>query len=211
VAAAQPWLLAPAAALRGLWALYADPPVPPDPCVAGAALRCARAEADTWQDLLPLGRPLVLELVTPARFAAAALVLAVDAASERVLLAGPEGIESLPLAQLAPLWSGGYRYLWHAPAGFEEPLGEGDRGPAVAAVAERFARLDRQASPLAGELFTAGLRRRVELFQRTEGLAVDGYVGPQTLLRLNSAAGLVPAPEVRQARWQRLLEGGFRP
>src|SRR6056297_1453105 len=71
--ASPAWLLPPEAALRGLYALQGGTPVPGDPC--GGTLRCERGRADTWQELVPLERPLLIELVTPERFAAAALVL----------------------------------------------------------------------------------------------------------------------------------------
>ena len=201
------WLLPPDAALRGLYALQAGTPVPADPCAG--ALRCESGRADTWQDLGPLERPLLLALVTPERFAAAALLLALDERTATVATA--DGVATVPLAELAGYWRGGYRYLWDAPAGFASGVAEGDESPAVAAVAARFARLDGQAQPLATERFTPRLAERVRLFQRAEGLAEDGIVGTQTLRQLNVAAGLVPAPAVRAAAWDALLAGGFRP
>ncbi len=181
--------------------------MPADPC--GGALRCEAGRADTWQDLAPLARPLLLELVTPDRFAAAALLL--ELGERAATLATRDGVVAVPLAVLADYWRGGYRYLWDAPAGFGSGLAEGDDGPAVAAIAGRFARLDGQPEPLAGERFTPRLAERVRLFQRAEGLAEDGIVGTQTLRRLNVAAGLVTPPAGRAAAWETLLAGGFRP
>jgi len=201
------WLLPPGGVLRGLYALQGGTPVPTDPC--SGALRCEAGRADTWQDLAPLARPLLLELVTPDRFAAAALLL--ELGERTATLASRDGAVAVPLARLADYWRGGYRYLWDAPAGFGSGLAEGDEGPAVAAVAERFARLDGQAQPLTGERFTPRLAERVRLFQRAEGLAEDGIVGTQTLRRLNVAAGLVPSPAARTTAWEGLLAGGFRP
>ncbi|MHA7816615.1 MAG: ExeA family protein [Pseudohaliea sp.] len=201
------WLLPPESALRGLYALQGGTPVPAAPC--GGALRCEDGRAETWQDLAPLARPLLLELVTPDRFAAAALLLEVGERTATV--ATRDGVAAVPLADLADYWRGGYRYLWDAPAGFGAGLAEGDEGPAVAAVAARFARLDGQTQPLAGERFTPRLAERVRLFQRAEGLAEDGIVGTQTLRRLNVAAGLVPPSAGRAPAWEGLLAGGFRP
>jgi general secretion pathway protein A len=201
------WLLPPDGALRGLYALQGGTPVPADPCRGD--LRCEAGRADTWQDLAPLARPLLLELVTPDRFAAAALLL--ELGERTATLATPGGVTAVPLADLADYWGGGYRYLWDAPAGFGSGLAVGDEGPAVAAVAGRFARLDGQLQPLTGERFTPRLAERVRLFQRAEGLAEDGIVGTQTLRRLNFAAGLVPPPAARAAAWEALLAAGFRP
>ncbi|HKK22228.1 MAG TPA: AAA family ATPase [Pseudohaliea sp.] len=205
--APPPWLLPPDGALRGLFAVQAGTPVPADPCAG--PLRCASEEADTWQALAPLARPLVLELITPERFAAGALLLGFGERS--ATLAGTAGVVSVPLASLARYWQGGVRYLRDVPEGFGSGLREGDENPAVAVVAERFARLDGQARPLTGELFTAALARRVRLFQRAEGLTEDGIVGAQTLERLNVAAAVVPGTAALQQRWQELLAGGFQP
>ncbi|KGE04913.1 ExeA family protein [Pseudohaliea rubra] len=202
-----PWLLPPEAALRGLYALQGGTPVPDDPCAG--TLRCERGRADTWQEFGPLERPLLLELVTPERFAASALLLVLGERS--ATLATREGVATVPLAVLASYWRGGYRYLWDAPDGFGSGIAEGDQGPAVRAVAERFARLDKQAQPLAAERFTPRLTERVRLFQRTAGLVEDGIVGTQTLRQLNAAAGLVLPPSDRGAAWDELLASGFRP
>jgi general secretion pathway protein A len=68
----------------------------------------------------------------------------------------------------------------------------------VAQVAELFARLDGQQQPLAGERFNASLQQRVRLFQREHGLAADGVVGMQTLLKLNQQLGVdISAAEAR--------------
>ena len=62
--------------------------------------------------------------------------------------------------------------------------------PEVAAVARLFARLDGQPAPLAERVFNGALETRVRLFQAQHGLAVDGVVGLQTLLKLNEATGV---------------------
>ncbi len=205
--AVPPWLLPPEGALRGLFAVQAGTPVPADPC--SGPRRCVSAEAETWRELAALGRPVMLALITRERFAAGALLLGLGERS--ATLASSGGVLSVPLATLAPYWQGGFRYLRDEPEGFDGGLREGDQGPAVATVAERFARLDSQARPLADERFTAPLTRRVRLFQRAEGLTEDGIVGVQTLERLNIAAGVVPGTAALREQWRALLDGGFQP
>lgn len=206
-AAARAWLLSPEEGLRGLWALQGGTPVPADPC--GDTLRCESGRADTWQALASRARPLLLEMVTAERFAAAALLL--DLGERTATLATPTGSTTVSLGELAPLWSGDFRFLWDAPAGFDGLLREGDSGPAVAEVAARFARLDGQERSLSDNLYNAALATRVRLFQRAEGLTEDGIVGAQTLQRLNVAAGLVPGAAARRERWDQLLAAGFQP
>lgn len=191
---------------RALWQLFAEGEPPAGLCAPGDAvgrLRCARERASSWEPLQALGHPSVLALRTPEGFSAAALLLAFEGAA--AVLATEEGAVRVPLSSLVSWWSGGYHYLWVAPQGYRGVLAEGQSSPAVAAVASQFARLDGQPEPLSGERFNSALRRRVELFQRAQGLEVDGLIGPQTLQRLNLLLGEVPVaaqPPASAAHWE---------
>ncbi|TCO78416.1 ExeA family protein [Chromatocurvus halotolerans] len=198
-------------ALSALWSLYTDAAMPAAPCRDGnsGSLRCVSAGADTWQELQALGHPLVLDLVSRERQARAALVIALE--HDVALLATVNGVEKVDLAALAPLWRGGYRYLWQAPPAFEGVLGPGDAGAAVASVAELFAVLDGQAQPLTTDRYSPQLEQRVRLFQRRHGLNDDGLVGEQTLRQLNRMAGQVPGGEALHARMDALRERGAWP
>jgi general secretion pathway protein A len=173
-----------------VWSLNSDQPLPADPCAVDALepLRCSTAAAETWDDLLALDRPVLLDMVTAQRFAASAVLLGVE--GRRAWVATGQGPEQLALAELAPAWRGSYRYFWHPPAGFTRPLALGDSSPVVAEVAALFARLDRQPVALAETLFNEALQTRVRLFQRNHGLQADGVVGERTLLKLNELLGI---------------------
>jgi general secretion pathway protein A len=180
------WLLSVDSGYAGLWALASEVLQPLEQCsqqlVAGVS--CVTGKAETWQDVLELDRPLLLDMVTPERFSATALLLDVRG-RDAIVATSDGGVQTLPLADLGVQWSGGYHFLWHPPEGFEQPLARGDSDPAVAAVASLFARLDQQGESLSGHLFTAALEQRVLLFQQQYGLKDDGVVGRQTLLKLN--------------------------
>jgi len=153
-----------------------------------AGLACYRDTVRTWDALQGYDRPLVLELVTPERFRAAALLLAIE--GQRARLATGDAIEVVPLAELTPLWSGEFYLLWQPPSGFDGPLSLGDEGPAVAEVARMLARLDGQARPLSDGRFNQALQARVRLFQESNRLEADGVVGVRTLLKLNEQLGI---------------------
>ncbi|MDX1732912.1 MAG: peptidoglycan-binding protein [Halioglobus sp.] len=146
---------------------------------------------------------MLLSVVTAERFAAEVLLLGIEGRHAWAWSGG--ATVRVALADLGPLWTGSYRYLWHPPAGFAGPLSMGDSGPAVAAVAELLARLDGQPRPLAQDEFNAALQQRVRLFQRREGLADDGVVGVQTLLALNRRLQLDPGAQVAR---ETLAAGG---
>lgn len=198
-------LLPPQQSRARLWSLYSPEPVPDNPCPKALhhGLTCVEGQAQTWDELVDLDRPLSLAVVTPERFSAEVLLLGMEGRSAWVWTG--EEVAAVELAELAPLWSGAYRFLWHPPAGFQQPLARGDEGETVASVAALFARLDEQPVPLAGKVFNANLEHRVSLFQRQHGLVDDGVVGVQTLLKLNEQLGIDPS--AARARAQLTAQG----
>ena len=187
------WLLPPEEGLALLWSLGRSDPFPAGLCETSSSSnndrqRCARADAETWDNVLALDRPVVLEAITPQRFAASVVLLYVDASQARVLTAS--GVIRVPLEALTAAWGGGYRFFWQAPEGFTRPLAMGDRGAVVAEIAALFAQLDGQPQPLTSDRFNAALRQRVRLFQREQGLEDDGVVGERTLMQLNLQLGI---------------------
>jgi general secretion pathway protein A len=190
--AAPEWLLAPQEAWSRLWSLYSPAPLPATPCAGQVqdGLACVEGAAQTWDELSALDRPLLLDMITPERFAAGAVFLGSNGRSAWFATSGD--VVEVQLAELGPAWTGRYRLLWHPPTGFMRPLGIGDNSPAVAQVALLFAQLDGQQQPLAGTRFAPALEARVRLFQRKHELEDDGVVGMQTLLKLNEALGIDP-------------------
>jgi general secretion pathway protein A len=197
--------------LARLWALNSDQPAPEFPCLDGLqyGLACTEGEVWTWDELAAFNRPLSLETITPERFSAETLLLGIEGASAWVWTEA--GVAQVSLAELAPYWTGRYRFLWHPPPGFVKPLAVGDDSPVVAAVAQLFARLDKQPQPLSGTRFNRALEQRVRMFQKQHALIDDGIVGAQTLLKLNEQLGVdVTAQQARmqlqQSSTQRLTE-----
>jgi general secretion pathway protein A len=192
-------LLPPGDAFAQLWAIYSEAPVPENPCAmeVQSGLACYEGQAWTWDELAVVDRPLLLEAITAERFQAEVLMLGVVGSAAWVLTG--EGVAQVSLAELAPYWTGRYRYLWRVPQGLEQPLMLGQESDAVAWVAEQFARLDGQAEPLAQRRFNPALQQRVRLFQKDQLLVDDGVVGLQTLLKLNDQlGGDVTAVQARQ-------------
>jgi general secretion pathway protein A len=187
---AAPWLLPTSDALAQLWGLYSPEPQPADPCDERIhfSLACVEKSAATWDELGQFDRPLLLEMLTPARFTASVLFLGAN--SRTAWVASDTGVVPVGLAELGPLWTGKYHFFWHPPKGFHKPLRLGDKSAVVARVAALFARLDGQDQPLTGPRFNQALEQRVRLFQREHGIVADGVVGMQTLLKLNEALGI---------------------
>ena len=190
---------APSVAMTELWALYSAEPAPDEVCMSAAqtGLACLEGEVWTWDELDVFNSPLLLEMITPQRFSAEVLLLGMDEPMAWVLV--ENAVVSVPLAELAPYWTGRYRLLWHPPVGFEKSLVLGDDSAVVALVAQLFARLDAQPTPLAGRRFNRALEQRVRLFQQQNTLVDDGVVGVQTLLKLNEQLAIdVTAAQARE-------------
>lgn len=183
------WELSVREANEVFWQAASNSPVPstvcPPPRITG--LNCTIQSVQVWNDLMSLNRPVLLEMVTKDRFAAAAFVLAFREAS--ALTWTKQGVREVPLAELAGGWTGGARYLWQAPRGWSGSVALGNTSSAVNVIAQMFATLDDMAAPTVTN-FGQALQDRVRLFQETEGIVADGVVGEQTLLRLNDRLGI---------------------
>lgn len=198
------WTFSPDAGRERLWLLASDVPSPgsvcPPPPMTG--IRCSEGVAAVWNDIASLNRPVLLEMVTPQRFAESVLVLRFEGVE--AILWSDQGLVSAPLSDLAPTWTGRYQYLWQPPRGWVGPIGLGESGPVVAEVAQMFATLDGVSLTTISQYGDA-LATRVRLFQAAEGLVADGVVGEQTLLRLNDRlnVGLTTTRALQRAqRWQ---------
>ena len=183
------WELRVQEASEWLWQAASNTPVPssvcPPPKITG--LSCSKQEVDVWNDVMALNRSVLLEIVTNDKFAAAALVLAFGETT--ALMWTRQGVLEVPLGELADSWTGGVKYLWQAPQGWTGSVGLGDTSPVVNVIAQMFATLDGMAVPTVTS-FGPALEARVRLFQVSEGIAADGVVGEQTILRLNDRLGI---------------------
>jgi general secretion pathway protein A len=205
------WLINENLALEQLWRLNSDAPFPAGVCAGPESeaevdgLRCLKGTAQVWDPVIALNRPVVLDMQTPGRFSAATLVVAFEGAVAWVL--SDKGVERVRLVDMARAWRGHYRMFWQPPQGWGRPLVEGDVDPVITVVAQLFATLDQQVTPLTEQRFTPALAERVRLFQAQKNLIADGVVGVQTLLKLNDALGTGLAPDVALRRAQWLTEG----
>ena len=212
--AAPAWELRIQEANERFWQAASNTPVPstvcPPPKITG--LSCSKQSVNVWNDVMALNRPVLLEMVTKDKFAAAALVLSFGDA--RALTWTRQGILEVPLGELADSWTGGAQYLWQAPQGWTGSVGLGSTSPVVDVIAQMFATLDGMAAPKV-ESFGPALEARVLLFQEREGIAADGVVGEQTILRLNDRLGIGLTSQralERSSMWvtQATVAGGYQ-
>ena len=212
--AAPAWELRIQEANERFWQAASNTPVPstvcPPPKITG--LSCSKQAVNVWNDVMALNRPVLLEIVTKDKFAAAALVLAFGDAT--ALTWTRQGILEVPLGELADSWTGDVQYLWQAPEGWTDSVGLGNTSSVVNVIAQMFATLDGMAAPNVAS-FGPALEARVRLFQVSEGIAADGVVGEQTILRLNDRLGIGLTSQralERSSMWitQAAVAGGYQ-
>ena len=182
------WLFSPVDGEALLWRVASDLNQPASVCPAmtGSAIQCTMTRSDVFDDIVEWGRPVLLDMVSPDRFSATTLLMGFD--GMEALVWSDLGLVRVTAGELASAWSGGYRYLWRAPEGWDGALSVGSSGAPVTIVANMFATLDgRELRPQA--VFSEDLAKRVRWFQESEGLVADGVVGEKTLLRLMDRLG----------------------
>lgn len=161
-----------------------------NPCLASVAVNysCEKVRLASWDELKDINRPGLMTLATSDKKWVYLLLVGL---SENYMLIIENGVERIiPWRDIAPLWTGDFYYVWSRPQGFEKTLQLGDKSDLVTWVAEQFAQLDQQPAPLTRQFFTEKLKKRVELFQRTQNILPDGVIGAQTLRRLNEVLGV---------------------
>lgn len=176
------------AQLATLWGLTPDG----NPCESDAGrLRCHRSNGGI-AELRQLDRPAVLALYDEAgqppgqpRYA---LLTALTA--DKAMLGIGNQSRSIAIGELMRQFRGEFVTLWLAPPNTRGPIDMGDRGEHVDWVAAQLASLNGFEPPSSGRKFDAEVHKLVRLFQRAQGLFVDGVAGPITLMHLNRAAGV---------------------
>lgn len=151
-------------------------------------LNCLKMKGNL-RSLRLYNRPAVLSLINSKgqTFYVAVTKISADFASVNV-----NGEETkFKLADLESRWFGDYTLLWRPPPNFTGSIVAGNRGKEVTWVANLLAAANGQ--PLPGQeimTYDEAMVEQIKAFQLRMGLVSDGIVGAQTLIYLNSEAGL---------------------
>ncbi|HGY9610590.1 ExeA family protein [Vibrio harveyi] len=157
-----------------------------------STMRCERKMA-TWPLLVQQNRPVILELNYQGQVGYVLLYAIGNGKVE--VLNGSQRLR-LPVSWLKPLWQGNIIELWQAP--LRETLRLDMEGPAIEVLDTLLAQAVNE-QPLGTDIFDAALKERVELFQRWQGIGVDGIAGQRTLERLQQSVQ-TDAPVLKQIK-----------
>ncbi len=179
-----------------LWGIAYDP-------AAGNA--CTQAEQQgfscyfsrsTWSGLRQLDRPVVLTLTDSSGNTHQLALLALH--DHTADLALGERILTYTLDDLSEFWFGQFLLIWNPPNGKPDAIRLGMRDENVRWLRQSLAAVDPDSNPgeLDSDYFDDELQREVMSFQRRQRLPVDGLVGSQTQIVLNSLLGLDGTPRL---------------
>jgi general secretion pathway protein A len=168
-----------------------------DPCeiLARDGWRC-QWESGDWERLQRLGRPVMIEVLSLSGEPRFGTLSGMDDSAATVYL----GRERYPVARAAleAMWTRRYLVLWQPPQLTGRVLRPGAQGTDVLWLREQFRALD--GTPVVSadvRVYDDALSTRVRAFQTSRSLKVDGTVGPETLVHLDSALRGEADPSVR--------------
>ncbi|HHX8658290.1 TPA: AAA family ATPase [Vibrio diabolicus] len=142
-----------------------------------STMRCERKMA-TWPLLMQQNRPVILELNYQGDVG---YVILYAVGNDKVEVLNGKQRLRLPISWLKPMWQGNIIELWQAP--LKETLRLDMEGPAIEVLDRLLA--EAVSEPLLEtSIFDGAMKERVELFQRWQGIGVDGIAGKRTLDRL---------------------------
>jgi general secretion pathway protein A len=160
-------------------------------------MRCSFGTG-TWANLLFYDRPVILKLDAADGQRVPVVLRHLDNAVAELVVG--DQVYRVPTQQVDPYWHGDYIMLLQAPPNGSMNMRAGYAGPDVGWLREQIKHI--QGVDLASPnpfYFDDVLRQHVLDFQRSNGLATDGIVGKNTLIRLNSQSGIPGIPRLARA------------
>ena len=159
-------------------------------------LRMEKVSAVNLRFIEKINRPGIVWLLGETGYLKTYVLSRLDAAT--VTLQNSQGAVVIDRESFAKSWNGVYLYLWKPPLGYSAPLtvtGNIANGlqvnPQVIDWLQRQLQAIDQTSErvISGGRYTRAIAQQVLVFQQQQGLAADGILGRETLLRLNQFGG----------------------
>ena len=140
-----------------------------------------------------LNRPAVLKLVSMQGNPFYAALTMIDDSTEQLQVEVGDVKVSLSEAQLKEIWTGEYTVFWRRPSGYRNTIYPGDKNDAVIWLTRNLANLTGDSSLTANtQVYTVALENRIRKFQSDCGLFVDGLIGKETLIKINTMIDKMP-------------------
>ncbi len=184
------------AGLVGLWGV--TPPSGMSSCdvLRADGLRC-HFQRGSWSGLVRLNRPAILALTSADGSQHQVVLVSVTASGDPVVQLGGERF-TVPLADLAGMWTGDALIIWRPEAGDGRTLSMNAVGEDVLWLRRSLSRVIGTAvQPVDSDLYDEPLAASVRNFPRSQQLNQDGIAGALTFISLNDVLGLNGRPQLR--------------
>jgi general secretion pathway protein A len=157
----------------------------------------------SWSSLRQLDRPAILTLTDSRGTSHRVVLTALLGDHVELSIAGVSVTH--PFMSVTDMWFGQYMLLWKPPNGQPFALGPGSQDENVVWLRQSLAEIDERyrAEPLDSRSFDVALEQRVREFQRDHRLDVDGLVGRQTQIIINSLLAPDGTPRLTTPRLAR--------
>jgi general secretion pathway protein A len=157
----------------------------------------------SWSSLRQLDRPAILTLTDSRGDSHRVVLTALLGDHVELSIAGVRVTH--PFMSVTDMWFGQYMLLWKPPNGQPFALGPGATDENVVWLRQSLVAIDERyrADPLDSDIFDTALEQRVREFQRDHRLDVDGLVGRQTQIIINSLLAPDGSPRLTTPRLAR--------
>jgi len=152
---------------------------------AAAGLACL-SQRGSWNGLRQLNRPAILTIIDNDGDSHELVLTAIHEDSAELSIGGVAVTH--PVSDITALWFGEFSLLWRPPFGVPVSLSPGSRGAEILWLRQNLANIDERyiSDIIDSDVYDTNLQVIVREFQRDHRLAVDGLVGQQTLIIINS-------------------------
>lgn len=162
---------------------------------AQSGLACL-VERGSWSGLRQFNRPAVLSVIDDNGNPHQIVLTAINDDDAEVSIGGVTVTH--PISEITDMWFGQFMLLWKPPGGTPISLAQGSRGAEVIWIRKSLSEINLRYSTANpdNDTYDAELANIVEEFQRDYRLAVDGLVGKQTLIIINSLLSTDGSPRL---------------
>jgi general secretion pathway protein A len=162
--------------------------------VQANGLHCLFGKA-TWQELLAMNRPVVLEFFLPGGEKRYTVLTGIRQHQALVQL---QGDTAFPLADVVKNWNGYYLLVWQSPRPEMKRIYPGQRSEHVRWLRQQLNVINGvQETVTQPQFFDQALKQRVRDFQRRHHLLEDGIAGAQTIIYLDNMTGSADSPHLK--------------
>ncbi len=179
--------------LFGLWGIELPEVLEQSPCeyALGHQLDCWHRRGGI-NSIKRMNRPALLKMISTEGQLFYAVLKAIDKSDRLRLVAADQTID-LTEDKLDDVWTGEYTLLWKRPENYRDTIYPGDTDQTVGWLSEQLASLTDYGPPIKESLsYDYDMENHIRLLQKRCGIFVDGLVGRETLIKINTLTGKPP-------------------